>query len=237
VIGIPSRLLTVEGIPRATMATTYTRALDRVGGAPILIPPQLDDDSLRAILARLDGLMLAGGVDVHPREYGEAIQDFCGEIDAPRDQVELRLTRAALENHLPVFGICRGIQMLNVAAGGSLYQDIAAQAPGALTHPHQKGEPYNRLTHAVEIDEQSRLARALGVTQMRVNSLHHQSVKQVAPGFRVVARAPDGVIEGIEATNGRFALGVQWHPEWLQDDDPRMLDLFGAFVRACDRSS
>ncbi len=219
------------------MATTYTRALDRVGGAPILIPLQLDDDSLRAILARLDGLLLAGGVDVHPNEYGETIQDFCGEIDEPRDQVELRLTRTALENQLPVFGICRGIQMLNVAAGGSLYQDIAAQLPNTLLHPHQKGAPYNRLTHAIEIDAQSRLARALGITQVRVNSLHHQSVKQVAPGFCIVARAPDGVIEGIEATNGRFAIGVQWHPEWLQDDDPRMLDLFGAFVRACDRSS
>ncbi len=219
------------------MATTYTHALDRVGGAPILIPLQLDDDSLRAILARLDGLLLAGGVDVHPNEYGETIQDFCGAIDEPRDQVELRLTRLALENQLPVFGICRGIQMLNVAAGGSLYQDIAAQLPDALPHPHQKGAPYNRLTHAIEIDAQSRLTRALGVTQVRVNSLHHQSVKQVAPGFRIVARAPDGVIEGIEATNGRFAIGVQWHPEWLQDDDPRMLDLFSAFVRACDRSS
>jgi len=174
---------------------------------------------------------------VHPGEYGEPVEPFCGEIDTARDAVELRLLCWALEKPLPILGICRGIQMLNVAAGGSLYQDIAAQLSNALYHPHIKGNPYHFRAHPIEIVHSSRLARALGTLNIEVNSLHHQAVKQVALGFHVIARAPDGVVEGIEADDGRFALGVQFHPEWMIDDDARMVRIFQEFVQAIQGTS
>jgi len=232
-IGIPTRTLKEsDGSIRFGMNDTYTRAVERTGGAPVLIPLNIGDDTLRAIFARLDGLLLAGGVDIHPNEYGEPVETFCGEIDPHRDAIELNIARWALAEQKPILGICRGIQLLNIAAGGSLYQDIAAQLPNALTHPHQKGNPYNFIAHPVEIEKDSTLGRALGATQVSVNSLHHQALKQVAPGFRVTARAPDGIVEGIETDKDHFAVAVQFHPEWLQDDDARMLELFRKFVEA-----
>jgi putative glutamine amidotransferase len=232
-IGIPTRTIKDKDEYHSYgIRFTFPRAIEKAGGAPVLIPLQLAPDTLRDVFARLDGLMLAGGVDVHPKEFGEAVEDFCGEIDEHRDAVELSMTRWALEHQVPVFGICRGIQSLNIAAGGSLYQDIPAQLEAKLPHAHRSGDPYNLRAHEIQIERDSQLARALGETQVQVNSLHHQSVKQVAPGFRVVATAPDGIIEGIEATNGNYAVGVQFHPEWLIDDDARMLRLFQDFVRA-----
>jgi putative glutamine amidotransferase len=232
-IGIPTRTIKDgDQYHSYGIRFTFPRAIEKAGGAPVLIPLQLSEDTLRDIFARLDGLMLAGGVDVHPKEFGEEIEEFCGDIDVHRDTVELNLTRWALEKQTPVFGICRGIQSLNIAAGGSLYQDIPAQLQDKLWHQHRKGDPYNLLAHEIKIDPSSKLARALGETQVQVNSLHHQSVKQVAPGFRVVATAPDGIVEGIEATNGNYAVGVQFHPEWLIDDDARMIQLFREFVQA-----
>jgi putative glutamine amidotransferase len=133
---------------------------------------------------------------------------------------------------MPILGICRGIQMLNVAAGGTLYQDVHHQLETQVYHQHRKGEPFNKLAHWIDIAPESQLARALGATRVEVNSLHHQAVKDVAPNLRVIARAPDGVIEGMEATNGHFVLAVQFHPEWLLDDDARMVRIFEEFVRA-----
>ncbi|MCI0477249.1 MAG: gamma-glutamyl-gamma-aminobutyrate hydrolase family protein, partial [Anaerolineales bacterium] len=223
-IGIPTRTQIDGDLTRYTALATYTRAVDLAGGAPILIPLNLSDGALRAIFERLDGLLLQGGVDVHPQEYGEAIAPYCGEIDPARDATELRITRWALDNHLPILAICRGIQLLNIAAGGSLYQDIAAQLPGKLHHPHVKGNPYDFHAHAIEIDRDAHLARALGVTRVEVNSLHHQALKNIAPGFHVIARAPDGIVEGIEADDPQqFALAIQFHPEWMIDKDTRML--------------
>ncbi|MGB8645760.1 MAG: gamma-glutamyl-gamma-aminobutyrate hydrolase family protein [Anaerolineae bacterium] len=230
-IGIPTRSIVDDhsGV-RYAGAATYTRAVNRAGGAPVLIPLELAEEGQRAIFDQLDGVLLAGGVDIHPKEFGEEVEAFCGEIDMARDETELHLTRWALAEGKPLLGICRGIQMLNVAAGGSLYQDIAAQAPGSLRHEHKQGEPFSALAHPVDFDPASRVALALGVTQLEVNSLHHQSVKTVAPGLRVVGRAPDGVIEAVEGMDHRFLVGVQFHPEWLLADDPRMLGLFEAFV-------
>jgi putative glutamine amidotransferase len=231
-IGIPTRTQIEGDLTRYTALATYTRALDLAGGAPVLIPLNLSEPTLRAIFERLDGLLLQGGVDVHPREYAEEIAPYCGEIDPARDATELRITRWALEKRLPILAICRGIQLLNIAAGGSLYQDIAAQLPGKLHHPHVKGNPYDFHAHTIAIEHSSRLARALGATQIEVNSLHHQALKQIAPGFHVTARAPDGIVEGIEADDPRqFALAMQFHPEWMIDDDARMLGIFQEFMR------
>ncbi len=232
---MPTRALTRDNILFYSAPSTYTHALELAGGAPVLIPLNLGEETLRAIFARLDGLLLHGGVDIHPKEFGEAVEPFCGEIDVARDAVELGLTRWALYDQMPILGICRGIQMLNVAAGGSLYQDTRSQLGNVLDHAHQTGEPYNRLTHSIEIDPNSELARALGTTHLDVNSLHHQSLKAIAPGFHVIARAPDGVVEGIEAESPQFAVGVQFHPEWLVEDDARMIALFREFVQAAGK--
>ncbi len=231
-IGLPTRTITLDNLTFHGLLSTYTRALDLAGGAPVLIPLRLAEETERAIFDRLDGLLLAGGVDVHPKEFGEPVEPFCGEIDVERDAAELRLTRWALESGKPVLGICRGIQMLNIAAGGSVYQDIPALVPDALNHSHRSGEPYNHLTHSVEIDAHSALARALETTSAEVNSLHHQSLNRIAPGMHVTARAPDGIIEGIESDHHPFAMGVQFHPEWLIDDDARMMRIFQAFLQA-----
>lgn len=233
-IGIPTRTLQPEEITFHAIASTYTRAVEMAGGAPVLIPLRLGEDTLRAIFSRLDGLLLAGGVDVHPKEFGEEVEPFCGEIHPERDRVELQLVRWALASQTPILGICRGIQLLNVAAGGSLYQDIPAQVPGALHHSHRKGDPYNLRVHSIQINPESILARAINRPEVQVNSLHHQSLKQIAPGFRTVARAPDGIVEGIEAENSHFALGVQFHPEWMVED-PAMVRIFQEFVHASEK--
>jgi putative glutamine amidotransferase len=233
-IGIPTRTYIDGTITRFAVLSTFTRALELAGAAPIAIPLQLGEETLNHIFARLDGLLIAGGADVHPSEFGEEVEPFCGEIDRERDIVELQLLRWAIQQEMPILGICRGIQMLNVAAGGTLYQDIDTQVEQALKHQHVTGAPFNQRTHSIEIDPQSRLARALGTTRLDVNSLHHQSVKQVAPDFHVVARAPDGIVEGIERLNGSFAVGVQFHPEWLIDDDARMVQMFKHFVDAAN---
>jgi putative glutamine amidotransferase len=171
-------------------------------------------------------------VDVDPAIYGQEPHPKLGKVDDALDEAELVLTRWALEDRLPLFGICRGIQVINVAAGGTLYQDLRAQFPGALRHrfaPSQYGREHRG--HAIHIEPGSHLAQALGLT-VSVNSRHHQAVRDVAPGFVVTARAPDGVIEGIELPDAPFVVGVQWHPENLAAQDAGMLGLFQAFVQA-----
>jgi len=236
-IGIPTRSQIDGDVTRYSGLATYTRAVDLAGGAPVLIPLALDESTLRVIFDRLDGLLFQGGVDVHPGSYGEPVEPFCGEIDAVRDATELMLLRWALAEKKTMLGICRGIQMMNVAAGGSLFQDIPAQLGSSIQHQHVKGNPYSFHAHSIKIDAPSKLAQALGATRIETNSLHHQSLKKIAPGFHVVARAPDGVIEGIEADDGHFALGVQFHPEWMVDDDARMIGIFNAFVHAIEGDS
>jgi putative glutamine amidotransferase len=233
----------------------YCEAVALAGGAPVLIPLELGERAWRSIYRRLDGLLLPGGVDVAPAYYGEDPQPKLGKVSDALDEAELVLTHWALEDGLPLFGVCRGIQLINVAAGGSLYQDLPTQFPGALRHRFAPPK-YTRehRGHLVHIQPDSRLAQALGsansigvakklgALEVPVNSRHHQAVKDVAPGFVVTARAPDGVIEGleiesleIEAPQGGqtpFVVGVQWHPENLAVSDPQMLGLFQALVDA-----
>jgi putative glutamine amidotransferase len=236
IIAIPARSVvdSGSGFRYSGIPTTYTNAVERAGGAPVLIPLYLGEETLRAIFSRIDGLLLAGGVDVHPREFGEAMESFCGEVDTARDALELKVTRWALDQGHPIFGICRGIQMLNVAAGGSLYQDIPSQIETEVYHNYRTGDPYNLRAHAVEIDPASRVARVFGSTRIEVNSLHHQALKEIAPGLKVTGRAPDGVVEAVEADSDRFIVGVQFHPELL-DDDTSMARLFEDFVDGARR--
>jgi len=212
---------------------SYTAALAAAGGTPVVIPLNLPLPALRSLFERLDGLLLAGGVDVDPAQYGEPRHPDLGQVDAARDHVELTLTRWALDADLPVFGICRGIQLLNVAAGGSLWQDIPAQLHREPRHNYTTAEsPRGRATHGVQVAGGSRLAGVMETCDAMVNSYHHQAVKQVAAGFVAVAHSFDGIIEGIEDPARRYVVGVQWHPEGMVDTEPTAPRLFAAFVAA-----
>jgi putative glutamine amidotransferase len=221
--------------PRFGLNQSYVHAVARAGAAPLLIPLLAGETLLRALYDRIDGLLLPGGEDVDPNHYGESIHDRCGAISAIRDQVELALVRWAMDDGKPLLAICRGIQVLNVALGGSLYQDIQAQVPGAQRHDWYPGYPRDYPAHPVEIAPHTRLVHLIGGGPLPVNSLHHQSVKEAAPGLTVTAWAPDGIVEAVEAGEHPFALGVQWHPEELAPGDARAQRLFDALVEVCVR--
>lgn len=233
-IGVPSdsREKVLDGVypPCFLMARVYIQRLEVAGAAPIIIPLLQEEQALRTLYERLDGLFLAGGVDVDPAYYGEEPHPKLGTVNRERDRVEITLLRWALEDELPILAVCRGIQVLNVAAGGTLYQDIEAQVPAAIRHQYWQIKPRDYRAHDVTIEPDSKLAELMGACAIGVNSMHHQAIKDVASGFRVTARAVDGVVEGIERTDGHFTLGVQWHPEALADQDSAMQALFDSFV-------
>ncbi len=211
----------------------YVRAIEEAGGAPVMVPPGLDDASLQTIFERLDGLLLPGGGDIDPACFGEAPHPSLTELSAERDSMELSLAHRAVDAEKPLLAICRGIQVLNVALGGSLVQDIPTQLPGSLAHSFDATKvARDAATHEVQIEAGTQLQAVMGVERAGVNSWHHQALKRVAAGLKVVARSPDGVIEAIEMPGHRFAIGVQWHPEWLTERQPEMRRLFVALVRA-----
>jgi len=235
-IGIPSGSYpsSFPGVRTYRFNGNYSAALAAAGGLPVAIPLNLPEPTLAALLGRLDGLCLAGGDDVDPVRYGEARHPALGAVDAERDRTELWLSRRALDERLPLLAICRGIQVLNVAAGGTLYQDLAADLPESLPHSYRPSPstPWDRPKHRVRLAAGSGLARLLSAEELQTNSFHHQAVKQVAGGFTPVAWADDGVIEAIEANGQHFAIGVQWHPEAMARRDPAAQQLFRAFIAA-----
>lgn len=235
IVGVPGYRHTepLEDYPPSfLLPQAYIRCLEAVGAAPVIVPLLRDEEALRTIYTALDGLMLAGGDDVDPALYGETPHPKLGDVDPERDRVELLLLRWALEDDLPVLGICRGIQVLNVAAGGTLYQDIRAQCPWAARHNYYRTRPRDYRAHEVRIERGSRLFHLMKTPRAAVNSTHHQAVRDVAPDLVVSARAEDGLIEGIEWPDRLFVVGVQWHPEALAHQDPVMRRLFGGFVDA-----
>lgn len=231
-IGITSADLFQDGKWYQRAYAPNSQAVARAGGLPVLIPTGLDETTLRALYERLDAVLLPGGPDVDPAYYGAERHPLTVTIDDLRDELELTVARWAVRDDLPVFGICRGHQVLNVALGGTLVQDIPDQLESSLTHDIPDGTPRSTRVHGVSINSDSRLATILGATHVQVNSLHHQSVEQAAPGVIVTAHSPDGVVEALEVPDRYFALSVQWHPEDLYQDDEAMLRLFTAFVQA-----
>jgi putative glutamine amidotransferase len=206
-------------------------AVEAAGGLPVLIPAKVSLETLRAIYERLDGVLLPGGGDVDPIVYEAERHPTTGNIDHDRDRTEIALTRWAFEDGLPTFGICRGIQVMNVALGGSLIQDVPSLVAHPLRHDLDPGETRSRILHDVALAEDSRLARIIGQLRVPVNSIHHQAIERPSPVLRVVGHAPDGVIEAVEASEMPFFIAVQWHPEDMIDDE-RMLRLFRSFVEA-----
>ncbi len=243
-IGIPTQTLhAIDGIPEDLPASwvmnqRYYHAAIGGGGVPLMIPLVADDlDTLRCIYDRLDGVLLAGGVDVAPGTFGESPHPKLGRIDPDRDTVELQLANWALEDGKPILGLCRGLQVLNVARGGSLHQDLEAQYPHAIKHDYYPGFERDYLAHDVEITAGSRLARVFEVGPVAVNSMHHQGIRELGKDLVATAYAPDGLIEAIEFDDDRFVVAVQWHPEVLDDKDPRTVQLFRDFTAAAARFS
>lgn len=240
VVGIATQTLPGVAGERQTcwlMGRSYIEELRKVGAVPWVIPliPH-DPDTLGEIFSRLDGVFITGGVDVDPSRYGEEKTALCGTIDPDRDAVEIALLKHALAHQLPVLAVCRGIQILNVACGGTLYQDVTAQVPAALKHdffptPEQPSRKY--LAHDVTVKPGTRLGRILGGAVVPVNSMHHQAIKELAPNLAATAFAPDGIIEGVEGTGEQYLVAVQWHPEELTETHPEQARLFTTFAEAC----
>lgn len=240
-IGIPAQTLqAIDGIPENlphswAMNSRYYTAIANSGGAPVMVPLlDRDLDALRAVYEQLDGLLLAGGVDMDPCTFGESPHPNLGRTDPARDAVEIQLARWAVEDRKPVLGVCRGHQVLNVALGGTLWQDIAAQVPGAIKHDYFPTAGYARdfRAHDVSLEPGSRLAGVFGEEMIRVNSMHHQAVKDLAPALVATGRSPDRLVEGFESPNSGYLVGVQWHPEVFEPSDARTRNFFRTFIEA-----
>lgn len=238
VIGLTSRVCAFnqdgKSYDRFGVAIAYCEAVEAAGGTPIILPLSEEPSVLNSYWRILDGLLLPGGQDVSPQHYGEDPRPELEAVDPRRDRVELVLAKRALAEDMPVLAICRGEQLLNVAAGGSLHQDIHVSL-GTKALRHFQKTVDESPWHRVQLLEGSLLHTVMGEATPAVNSYHHQAVKDVAPGFRPVALAPDGVIEGIESTTHSFMLGVQWHPELLWREHAEHHTLFSAHVEMARR--
>lgn len=234
-IGVPTgreKSQRFYGLPLYIMNQTYIRMLENLGALPVMIPLQMSEATLRGIFERLDGLFLPGGEDIDPSHYGAERHPLLGATDKERDRTELLMARWAVESGMPFLGVCRGLQVLNVACGGTLYQDLHAECPTLQKHDYTPPtyERY-RISHTIRIEPDSRLAQALGAVH-EVNSMHHQGINHLGAGLRVVARAEDGLPEAIEAPVLPYMVGVQWHPEELATTDQHSSNLFYHFVAA-----
>jgi putative glutamine amidotransferase len=226
-IGIGSDVLIREGErERAFAFMTYVESVRRAGAVPVVIPPQ--PENAADVVENLDGILLAGGDDCDPSEYGEERHPSCEPMDKRRQSNDVALARVARQHGIPTLGICLGLQVMNVAAGGSLIQDIASSLETNIDHA---SEPSDRHRHEVLIEQGTSLSSILGERELNVNSSHHQAIGRVAEGLRVTAVAPDGVVEGLEDPAHPFYVGVQWHPEDMSGENSAST-LFAAFIEA-----
>lgn len=241
VIGLTTQTLhSIDGIPAGlpeswVMNQRYFLATTIVGGVPWMVPLLDDDeDTLYEIYRHLDGILIPGGVDMDPATFGEDRHPKLGAVDPARDRVELQLTKWAIEDRKPVLGLCRGIQVINVALGGTLYQDIADQIPQAIKHDYFPTAGFERdhLAHDVTVAPGSRLHGVMERQTFKVNSMHHQAIKALAPDLVPSATSPDGLIEAVESPSDHFLVGVQWHPEVFELTDPHTRHLFHEFISA-----
>jgi putative glutamine amidotransferase len=232
-IGISGSIRLLDGAERAGVNAAYVHSIAQAGAIPILLTPPIGPDGAGAALEPLDGLVLTGGHDLDPQWYAAHPSPALGPVDPQRDAFELALFRAARQRGLPILGICRGLQLVNVAMGGTLYQDLPSEQPGAIHHDPPVAR--DARTHPITLRQGSRLQGALETGVLMTNSFHHQAIRDLAPGLVVTARAEDGVIEGVEGSedDDGWLLAVQWHPEEFHHapDSPDQR-LFSALVRA-----
>ena len=241
------------------------RAILAAGGIPVILPLEASENDLRQLVSVLDGFLFTGGPDVHPFRFGEETLASCGGASVQRDRMELALLRLAIEQKKPILGICRGIQLINIGLGGTIYQDISSQVKQVLPIAHQQPFPHKVPSHTVEIATGNLLAEiisgrfpedenassdrqgndisalpthspapgdpAVSRISLRVNSTHHQAIRDVAPPLKACAYAPDGIIEGVVMKDYPFLIGVQWHPEYLWQDDAAAMNLFKGLIK------
>lgn len=235
IIGVTASLLPVEsgpfiGCEWTTVIHDYILSIEKAGGVPIVLPVVKNPLQISRILETVDGILLSGGYDLSPLSYEEEPLGGLGFVYAERDAYEIALVKSAVNIRKPIFAICRGMQVLNVALEGNLHQDLSSVHTSWVQH-RQQGK-YDQPSHSVDIIPKTLLSRLLGVDTLSANTFHHQAIKKLGAGLKVNARAKDGIIEGVEGVDSSFVLGVQWHPEVMVSRCPTMLKLFHAFVHA-----
>jgi putative glutamine amidotransferase len=233
IIGITADKAMEDGFFYEKLNETNIRAVTKAGGAAIMLPITDDDEIIEKYMELIDGLYLTGGGDINPLIFGEEPIKQLGAVDYDRDVFEIKLCKKAAEKNIPMLGVCRGQQIMNVAAGGTLYQDIYVQHPGANGHS-PRFAPGGFEHHSVDIKSKTKLHCILGNGVVRVNSFHHQAVRDAAAGYTVGAYSKDGIIEAIESDELAFAVGVQWHPEVMMDRYPEVIALYRALIEAAE---
>ena len=215
------------------MRPAYLKAIRAAGGIPMILPLDLEEEDLQQIVDTFDGFLFTGGPDIHPFYFGEETQAHCGNVCLRRDRMEILLLKLVMQTGKPVFGICRGIQLLNVALGGDIYQDIPSQFPQDFPIAHVQPFDYAIPSHKVEVLPGTLLEQLTGSNTLNVNSMHHQACRKLAPGLVACGHASGNLIEAVEKPDYPFFLGVQWHPEYLWEQDEAAMGLFQTFVDAC----
>jgi putative glutamine amidotransferase len=233
-IGITCGMKTQAGKSGISIPEAYMQAVLKAGGLPVIIPETVSNADLEGLRQRLDGLLLTGGADVDPLRFNGQPHPKVYGIDEARDEVEINLAQLAASTGWPFLGICRGIQVINVALGGTLFTDIEDQLPNALKHDYDSTTERALEAHPVKLEAGSALAHILGGRSIKVNSLHHQGIEKIATDLRPIATAPDYLVEAVELRGHPFGMGVQWHPEAMPDS-PQMQALFRAFVEAAQK--
>jgi putative glutamine amidotransferase len=234
IIGITTSQITNQyGQPTTLLTEAYSRAILQAGGVPVLIPSVLDAAGRGSVFAHLDGILFSGGGDIHPRQFAAPPHAAVEDVEDDRDLLELDLLNMSASARKPFLGICRGCQLVNVGLGGTLYTHLPDEPGGPINHKHP-GNEHTVLVHRVKLESGMFLSHVLGEADLMVNSHHHQGLKDLAPAVRVAGRAEDGLVEAIEIPDHPFGLAVQWHPEWLTDQQPTR-NLFQRFVESAAR--
>ena len=220
----------MHGHPTVVLMQSYIDAIMQAGGVPVLIPSMIHEDGWDALYSHLDGILFSGGGDIALEHFSGEPHPRVDDVDPERDSVEIKMLNAAAEDGKPFLGICRGMQLMNVALGGTLYTHIQDQLPNALDHAYP-GNKRTVLVHDVKLEEGTHIAEVMGEPILQVNSLHHQGLKEIAASLKVTGHAPDGLVEAVELPDHPFGMAVQWHPEWLTNQIPTR-NLFRKFVEA-----
>lgn len=231
VIALTSSYMCNEQTEKVFLPNNYLDAIRHFGAIPVLIPTKASQEEIELLLGQCDGLLLTGGNDITPSLYGEEIWNDSVEPAPERDDMEMRLCAIAVGRQMPMLGICRGIQLMNVCFGGTLYQDLPTQYDSEVNHRMEP--PDHRTCHDCVLDTGSPIYSAVGLQNIQVNSHHHQAIKDPAPCFAIAGRCSDGVIEAVWRPDLRFCWAVQWHPEKIWDIEPSSAKIFEAFINAC----
>lgn len=215
------------------MLPMYLDGIYAAGGIPVILPLEIDKKDIASITAKFDGFLFTGGQDIEPKLYGEEKQDFCSEVNEARDALEFDIFEEVLRQGKPVLGICRGMQLINAALGGTLYQDLEMMHKSETYVLHKQQAPYHVPCHTVQVLQGTLLHSIVKTEELQVNSLHHQAVKKLSPKLEACAISKDGIVEAVFMKDKKFVLAVQWHPEFLFKKDYYSRNIFGAFVENC----